>query len=582
MKIFSITILVFIFVYTNAKFVSDELQNSSNQMVWSQCYSNETCSCGVLLGKSVICSPSDNRLLIQPCYCLYYDPNMNTTLAGPCLYTCFYPQDSMHDIYFSIYRYQVQNYSKFNDNMCNSIVTLNRRDRFCGRCKQYYGFPVYSYNTACIPCKNTGYKNWFKYLAIALGPLTAFYIVMVTFRASMPTSHLNGVLFVVQCIASPLQVRVFHAWTLILPLKHKVPSVIVQIIFTIFGLANLDFFREVYPNFCLNPTYKIVDVISLDLLVAVYPFVLILSTYWLIRLYDRNCLPIVFVWQCCKRLLNPILKKSVHVSLAETFATFILLSSVKVIGLSYDLLKRTKAYLENGSEGGLYTYYDPNIVYFSKDHRIPALLAIISSSAFFALPLILLMLYPSRLFQRIFNIRSHALHIFMDAFQGSYKTEPHDLRYFAAWYLLLRFLFLLFVGCFNSILAMTTASVIMILGALSVAILRPYKSNHNNIRDVTLLLSVALFYLSIAATIDASLMDYNHLAVAQCIMVISVTFIIMVIFASMFWSPITKTVRALYKKVKSKFGTREFILNEPVAYNSYETFTNSMPSTEAT
>ena len=330
----------------------------------------------------MICSPNDNRLLIQPCYCLYYDPKRNTTIAGPCLFTCFYPKNSPLDLSYSIERHHVQNYSQFNEDMCNSKVTLNRRGRFCGRCKPDYGFPFYSYNIACIPCKNTSYKNWLKYLAIALGPLTAFYIVMVIFRASMITSHLNGMLFVIQCITSPMQVRMLNTWALKTLQQHKLTLVYLKIIYSILGLANLDFFREFYPNFCLNPTYKMLHIISLDLLVAVYPFVRILSTYLLISLYDRNCRPIVFVWQRCKRLLNPILKKSVHVSLTETFATVILLSSVKVTGLSYDLLMYTRVYQENGSYGGIYTFYDPSVVYFSKEHRLPASLAISSSLVF--------------------------------------------------------------------------------------------------------------------------------------------------------------------------------------------------------
>ena len=577
MKKFSLTFLVSIFIASNADFISDEHQNIYDRKIWSQCHPPGNCSCGVQLGKTVICSPNDNRLLIQPCYCLYYDPKRNTTIAGPCLFTCFYPQNRALDLSYSIERYHVQNYSQFNEDMCNSKVTLNRRDRFCGRCKPDFGFPVYSYNIACIPCKNTSYKNWLKYLAIALGPLTAFYIIMATFRASMITSHLNGMLFVIQCITSPTQVRMLHTWALKTSQQHKLTLVYLKIIYSILGLANLDFFRDFYPKFCLNPTYTMLEVISLDLLVAVYPFVLILSTYLLISLYYRNCRPIVFVWQHCKRLLNPILKKSVHVSLTETFATFTLLSSVKVIGLSYDLLIYTRAYQENGSYGGIYTFYDPSVVYFSKEHRLPALLAIISSFALALLPFLLLLLYPSRCFQNLlnyFNIRSHALHIFMDAFQGSYKTEPHDLRYFAAWYLLLRFLFLLFFGLFHSILSMTTASVIMILGALSVAILKPYKNNHNT-RDILLLLSAALFYLSMATNVGASFMDYKHLAFAQCLMILSAAFIVMVTSATMFWNPITKTVRALYNRARHKFGKKDLLVNETTASNSYETCTGN-------
>ena len=84
--------------------------------------------------------------------------------------------------------------------------------------------------------------------------------------------------------------------------------------------------------------------------------------------------------------------------------------------------------------------------YFGSAHLPYALLAIAISFIFVALPFLLLVIYPCRCFHKCLNycgLRSQTLHIFMDAFQGSYKTEPRDLRYFSAFYLLLRLLMLL-------------------------------------------------------------------------------------------------------------------------------------------
>jgi len=52
------------------------------------------------------------------------------------------------------------------------------------------------------------------------------------------------------------------------------------------------------------------------------------------------------------RLLKPVLRKSVGVPLVETFATFTLLSNVKIMGLAFDLLNYTTAHTENGNMEG--------------------------------------------------------------------------------------------------------------------------------------------------------------------------------------------------------------------------------------
>ena len=498
-------------------------------------------------------------MLIRPCLCLFHNNKENVSISGSCIFTCFYPPDD-HDLLYSINVSRALNSSsQFNYDMCNSVIPLHRTGRFCGQCEPGYGLAVYSYDTTCIKCNRKGFKHWLQYSVMAYGPLTLFYITMVTFRVSLPTSHLNGILFVIQCISSPMQVRVIHLWTQTIPLKYKTPMFLIKTIFSLIGLSNLDLFRELYPPLCLNPRHNILHVISLDLLVAVYPFFLILVTTCLVSLYDKNCRPVVSAWQGYKRLLGPLLKSSVRVSLVETFAMFLLLSSAKIMGLCYDLLTFSTVYQEDGSKGNTYVFYDPTIAYFSNRHRPYALLAIILSFFFCFLPFILLLVYPLRTFHKIlnrFNMNSRVLHVFMDAFQGAYKSQPLDMRYFAAWYLLLRFLFFLFVGYFDSVLAMTTACFVMILGASSVAIFRPYKNPLCNIRDTMLWLSAALFYLFVSAVIDASLMDYGHLSIAQITVILSILFIIFMTLASLAWLQIFSIGRKLYFRVKHIFSPR--------------------------
>ncbi len=557
-------ILLFFVIISASNSLRDANHNINKKWVWSIC-SNSSCTCGATLGKAIECVQEDT-LIIQPCYCLFYDRKCGTTVAGICFYSCFYPNYQNYktrNIYFTINRYSLQHYSQFNEDMC-SYISLNRTGKFCGQCDKGLGFPVYSYDMTCIECEGRSLKIWCKYFAIAFGPLTVFYIVMVILRVSMPPSRLNGLLFIGQCFTSPMQLRVYYLWTQTIPLKDMNPllSDSLNIFFSTLGLANLDFFRELYPTFCLDPHYNILQVMSLDLLVALYPFFLILCTYYLITLYDKNCCFLVSVWKIIMKVLSPVLKKSVHVSLIETFATFILFSSVKIIGLSYDLLNYTKLYREDGSKEGLYVFYDPSIPYFGKKHLPYACMAIVSAFFFGFLPFLLLLLYPMRVFHRLLNccnVRSQALHVFMDAFQGSYKIKPYDTRYFSAWYLLLRFLFLLFMGYFTSVLTFLAASLLMTVGALSVVIVRPYKNSCSNTQDIVLLWSAALIYLLAGADIAASLVDYTHLHTVQAAVAISAVFIVLTLLISLFWYPVSRLVHKLYAAYRLKFRRQRLL-----------------------
>lgn len=206
-------------------------------------------------------------------------------------------------------------------------------------------------------------------------------------------------------------------------------------------------------------------------------------------------------------------------SLIEAFASFILLSNVKILGVCVDLLCSTKAYDSHGTKlyHG-YVYYDANIEYFSPKHLPFAILALFMGFMFVFLPFILLLIYPCGCFQMLLNhfrCSCRALHVFMDAFQGSYRTEPRDLRYFSAFYLLLRFLTTLATNGLASVIHVPAVATIMILSALVISLCRPYKNNHHNILDGVLMLCGALVYTMVTADALSFYLDYYWLALTD-------------------------------------------------------------------
>ena len=147
-----------------------------------------------------------------------------------------------------------------------------------------------------------------------------------------------------------------------------------------------------------------------------------------------------------------------------------------------------------------YLYYASTTEYLGATHFPYFLLAGVCLSTFTVLPIILLCLYPCLWFQNCLNnyrLSCHALHIFMDAFQGSYKNGTNgtkDYRYFAGGNLLLM------VAVYSSLIFqmifmkywVTVLVVAVFLGAFSIC--RPFKEDrHNNLHIMWLLLVLFVY-----------------------------------------------------------------------------------------
>ncbi len=305
---------------------------------------------------------------------------------------------------------------------------------------------------------------------------------------------------------------------------------------------NLDFFRDAYPPICLHPRFNILHVLSLDYIIAFYPFLLVFLTYLLVTMYDRNYSIVVLAWKpfrwCSKQFIRHF---NVKASLIETFATFILLSNVKILGVSFDILSPTAAYGVNGTRlNQTFLFYDANIEYLSREHIPFVILALMTGILFAFVPFLLLLVYPCRCFQKGLNRlgwRCQALHIFMDAFQGSYKTEPYDLRYFSAYYFLLRFLVLL-VTSMASILNYSVLAFLVIMGAVIVTIFQPYKTNRHNKLDIVSILILALTYVSMTGYIITSRNDFRHVFISLVSMVVSVSALTIYVIGVVAWRPL--------------------------------------------
>ena len=111
----------------------------------------------------------------------------------------------------------------------------------------------------------------------------------------------------------------------------------IKFLATVYGIWNLDFFRTLYPDMCLNLTT--LQVISLDYIIAIYPLLLMLLTVIIFKLHSHGCKIIRSIWYILYKCLSLIKKDwSEQISMIDVFATFLLLAYGRVMSVSFNLL----------------------------------------------------------------------------------------------------------------------------------------------------------------------------------------------------------------------------------------------------
>ena len=444
----------------------------------------------------------DGRLSVLGGCCATYEANRNScrTEVGQCVYYTRLSKNAASS--YDIYRELPSNASQLSGVFCDRY---NRQGTLCGQCKDDH-FPLaYSFDLTCVKCPHSK-TNWIKYVSVAFVPLTVFYLVILMFKISIMSSHLYGFVMYSQAISMPILVRV-----LIISCQERPKYFyLVKTLGSLYGIWNLDFFRMFDLGICLKTST--LAVISLDLIVAVYPLLLMIVTYLMIHLHDRSFAPLIVLWWPFRYVFSLFCENwDIRTSLIDSFATFFLLSNVKFLSVAFDLLRPVNVYQLSNSEHNYSTsqklYYDATIHYFGSTHLPYAILAIVVLVVFVLLPVLILMLYPFRWFQKILNVlpvRWHVLHTFMDSFQGCYKdgTEPgtRDCRWFASVFFVARsFLFMVSMFGIGSIYPII-GSIVSTFFGIFLLICRPYKAKVDHYSDITAIFVflLGLFYASLA------------------------------------------------------------------------------------
>ena len=504
------------------------------------------CECGSNLGKTVSCNSTSHAVGLLQCYCMTYSNDKSSLVVGVSYYGCYHTGHSINGPHYEL---------PLNSSSLNKHCEVYNRDgQLCGQCRKGFSPLVYSYDMSCMNCTNPT-NSWLKYITVAFLPLTVFFVIMITFRIRATSALMNTIVLMSQTSSAPIIMRTTNSS----PFEKN--GLLKYIGFSFMGIWNLDFFRLLYPPFCLHHIMTTVQVLALDYAIAVYPLVLIATTYLLVELHDHGFRVMVWLWKPFHRCFVSFRRGwNIRTSLIDAFATFLLLSYVKFLSVSFDLLVPTHVFDIHGkSLAKLYLYYDGSLEYFGKEHLPYGVLALAVLLVFNIPPLLLLCVYPCRCFQRCLNhyrLRYQLLHTFMDAFQGHYKDGTNgtrDCRWFSALYLIVRIGFLLTLSIVNNFkFWLPLGASITLLLLLLTAIFRPYKSPiHNNLDIFLLAMSVFPFIGCMTQALSFELLQYFKLAnfILGISLIVPLTYMVVILLYKLFSS--IRCVRVTCQRIQA-------------------------------
>ena len=490
-----------------------ENDNSTCDFPWATKNKTGNCVCGTRIHESVYCivnesDYSSSKVGILDCSCMTTDDS-NEVVVGHCFYNCENGTTSAktrinrvyHPINTPTHRTKIHNLTAA---VCKD---LNRDGRLCGKCEKGYYPPVYSYSYKCIKCPNRWY-NWLKFIVEAFVPLTVFLILILVVRISATSVQLSAFVLYSQNFSIPSNVHVILAGAKV----GNISGALAHTFVSLYSIWNLDFFRSVYPPICLH--ISTMQIILLEYTIAFYPMLLLLLVYFAVKFQMNRVRGIACLWAPMKTTMNTLRQTwNFKRSIIDAFATFFILSYSKFLSITFHTLMVSDLHNVNGTRVGRCVYTDCSLDYFGKDHWYYGLLALVIFIVFLVAPVVLMLVYPMKWFQRCltrYNMNRELLRTFMDSFQGCFKDGTNgtrDCRYFGAAYLLLRIALFLTYAITLTSLFYAMATILFITMGILIITVRPYKQRYAvyNKVDAIMILIQALSTASILCNIFASI-----------------------------------------------------------------------------
>lgn len=442
---------------------------------------------------------NENHISLLFGICATYDERSDTLSTAHCPFFRSHGFNVTENGYILL----PNNVSELDYHMCGP---LHRKGSLCSECIDGYAPAVNSFKDECAKCNTTLHGILF-YLLLELGPATVFYILILIFQCNITSAPMTSFIMYSQMILFVFNIK-FEDPSIkqLIFDKHYYPSKFMKIVFTSYGILNLDFFWYVLPPMCISSKLKSIHIAFLGYVSALYSLSLIIATWIFITLHDNNFKPIILICKplrfCLVQVRKGLRDKG---DIINVFATLFLLAYSKVLyqGVMLSMCKlRTNSRYYGFTDLQLHStvyvsFADIRITCGESEYLVYAILGITISLLFNILPVLLILFYPMLWFQKIISkcrLNLNSAKFFVERFQGCYRDVSDggmDMRSFSAFYFFLRGVILLGIFIVKPLtgkeLIWFPMGTLILLSALLIAYCKPYKQTYMNVTDTTLL-----------------------------------------------------------------------------------------------
>ena len=404
------------------------------------------------------------------------------------------------------------NWSKNTISSADSCL-YNKSGLLCGGCVESYGVPLNSLHYECYDCSQSIIPGPILFLLLQILPLTIFVFFIFIFGIQLTSGVSSGFIFYWQIITLNFPAWFYPAWfTFAEAPDHDklLNSDVSRFATSLYSITNLNFLVAYSPGhlfpICITNNMGSLGAIVFWYVVPIYTLVLMgVVMLWLL-IYDRGVYCVILITRPVHKCLARFWSRfNIKTSLVSSVSSIYVLCFTEIAAISFKLLHYSSwQSLQEESVRGKVFFYDGNVKYFGVPHIYFALLAIILLLTVILIPMLFVLLFPSRLFHRFvldkikWKKLKNALISLGDTFTGCYKDNSDgrslDFRYFAGIFLLLRLVIMSFYYIPGQqsklILYFETGTMVIIAGM--VMIFRPYKKMIDNFTNFCLLILLAL------------------------------------------------------------------------------------------
>ena len=376
----------------------------------------------------------------------------------------------------------------------------------CGYCDDGY---YRNLGGRCVTCDNSRVAlDWFLYLASQILPITILFFTLILTHHSLVGGTLNSAIFFAQMVTTTMDLN-GDGFIPVSNLTNGNPHIaygVESVYHLIYQPFNLNFFYPFVEELCLLKTSAYLPYLALQYIVAFYPLVLIGIVLFANWLDNRN----VTITEKCRmffRSYTCINPTNLFQPSCDVFASFILLSYQKFVLISAMLISFNRLIDDNGDTARYVPLYDPSSHYFSDNHIVYAVIAILIYLYTFALPILLVVMYHKQ------RQRCKWINLILKPFQKHYRQRCngncckyryrlHDSRWVAGLYFFLRLgfitIFVFSLSLYSLIVQFVLQQLVCLVVAVFFFIYQPYaKSWHNKLDAFFFLLLAFINTLSI-------------------------------------------------------------------------------------